>query len=184
MITFVTQGAPLDRFANDFLEYACWQFRVSNRWLVKVVQCDERNWIATIPAKMREKLDERYEEQKAPIALVYGLADEAKVSRAYRRICLQATGFTQEQIDSLSQFDVLFFVRTDLTIPNHKDLPFPALLVLSHMTIHFAEMILHRKIIQEPHLTHNYDDKAAVHLLRMFVEELHGLENFLKLYRY
>ena len=176
-----TQDTSLDNFAEDFLTYVCRQFGISNKWQIKVIACDQRSW-QTIPPKVREKLDRRYEKQKGPIALVYGVSDEAKVSGDYRRICLGAAGFTQQQVDSLSQFDVLFFVRTDQRIPNHRALPYPALLVTAHMTLHFAELILHQTIIQEPNLTHNYE--AAVHLLSMFVEKSGGIANFLELYRY
>jgi hypothetical protein len=176
------QDFPLDQFANSFLTYLCRTFRINqstNIWRIKVIPCDDKKWTTSIPSAIRDRLD-----RATPIVLIYGLADDEKVTTDYHRFCMEAAGFAHNEADALSPFDLLIFIKTDQAIPNHEDLPYPALVIISHMVIHFAELLLHRKIISESATIHDYNNPAAVNILRSFIEQLGGVEVFLKLYRY
>jgi hypothetical protein len=176
------RDSPLDEFANAFLTYLCRAFRINqstNIWRITVTLCDDKKWTKSIPSAIRERLD-----RATPVVLIYGVADDEIVSTDYHRFCMEAAGFAHNEVDALSPFDILIFIKTDQRIPNHEDLPYPALVIISHMVIHFAEFLLHRKIISESDPMHDYNDTAAVNILRKFIEQLGSVEAFLKLYRY
>jgi hypothetical protein len=176
-----TEGS-LDAFANDFLTYLCGGFHIGNRWRIKVITCNDKNWAITIPRPIRDRLSKNYQEEGHPVVLVYDLAEDSKVSEEYHRFCMRVVGFSRDQVDALNQYDALIILNGDHLIPQREEPPLlPQLAVIAHMTLHFIEFILHRQIIREREYTHNYEDHNARALLHEFVEDS-GIEEFTNRY--
>lgn len=171
-----------DRFANDFLAYLCGGFHIGNRWRIKVTTCDDKNWANTVPHPIRNRLSSNHQEEGHPIVLVYDLTKGSEVSEEYHRFCMRVIGFSHEQINTLSQYDILIIINLDHPIPQREAPSFlPQFVVIAHMTLHFIEFILHQQIIREQVSTHNYDDHEARALLHAFVEDS-GIEEFMNRY--
>jgi len=178
----VRTETSLDAFANDFLAYLCGGFHIDNRWRIKVITCDDKNWATTVPQPIRDRLSSNYQENGHPVVLIYDLAEDSKVSEEYHRLCMRVVGFSPEQIDALSQYDMLVIINGNHPIPQREPHPFlPPLVVIAHMTLHFIELILQRQIIREQENTHNYADYEATDLLHKFAEDV-GVEEFTQRY--
>jgi hypothetical protein len=176
----VKDEISLDAFANDFLAYLCNEFYITNCWCIKVIECTDANWAATVPESIRKRLEVNYQNSSHPVVIVYDL--DFKVSEENHRICLRIIGFSPDQTDAFSQFDMLIIFNRDRPIPPNEAPPFLSqFVVISHVALHYIERILQRQIIVEQEYTHNYDDHQARGLLHRFVEEL-TVEEFTRRY--
>ena len=175
----LSRETGLDQFANDFFSYVCRASGISNIWRIKVIACDPSDWTSNIPAPIRTKLG-----QICPLIIVYGQGDQTKVSTNYRSFCMKAVGFRQEQIEALNPFDMLLFLKINIDQPNryHEDLTHHPLVIIAHQVLHLLELTLRRKIIIESDSEHDYDERGTIDILRMFVQDSGGVEQFL--YRY
>lgn len=168
----------LDRFATDFHRFLSKSFHNDSRnWNVKVVIVNNETWASLVPEHLREQFRQSDgNEGCRDFMIVYDRNRERiQVPVKDRRLGMRVCGFKKEQIDSLSQYDILLFVSSDY------DISIPV--QLAHLLIHIQEALSNREIFHEQESnTHDFCDSATLELLLRFVADV-GEEEFSRRYR-
>jgi len=178
MCTEVVEN-KFDRFATDYYLFLALRYDLNHNCRIKVLHCSNQNWKTIMPAKLREATENNLQFQHVTLTLK---SNAGKPNEEDKRIGLIAAGFTEEQAQALRHYDAVLFVNFDQPARMETGEPYLWNVLISHHVLHIVELLIDKRLMNEPPDKHDYEEPEALQHFNRFVAWIGGPDEMIDRY--